>query len=96
MNIAAVAALAHLDLNPDELARLERELPAILEYVAQLNQIDTTGVEPMSQPLLAGAPLREDEVRPGFSQADALANAPRKDEGMFQVPAVVSRAGAGR
>lgn len=96
MNIAAVAALAHLDLTTDEIGRLERELPAILEYVAQLNQIDTTGVEPMSQPLVAGAPLREDEVRTGFSQDEALANAPRKDGGMFQVPAVVSRPGAGR
>lgn len=91
MNIADIAALAHLDLTPEESAAMQRDLASILDYVAQLGQIDTAGVEPMAQPLLAGAPLRADTVRPGFSSAAALANAPAAAQGMFQVPKIIER-----
>ena len=47
--VERVAELANLDLDADEKPRMQRDLNAILEYVAQLNELDTTGVEPMAQ-----------------------------------------------
>lgn len=91
MNVAAIAALAHLDLDPGEASALERDLGAILDYVGQLAAIETAGVEPMAQPLPAAPHLREDVARPGFTPAEALANAPAAGEGMFEVPKIIDR-----
>lgn len=97
MNIAHVAALANLDLEPAEAASLERDLQAILEYVNLLGTIDTAGVEPMTR-VPAGeeaqaqeSPWREDEARSWFSAQQALANAPAARAEMFQVPRIVDR-----
>ncbi|MGH9418292.1 MAG: Asp-tRNA(Asn)/Glu-tRNA(Gln) amidotransferase subunit GatC [Terriglobales bacterium] len=89
MNLDAIAQLAHLELSPEEAAALERDLDAILAYIEQLKQIDVTGVEPMSHPLVAGSPLRDDCARPGFTRADALANAPAQRDGFFEVPGIL-------
>ncbi|HXE30229.1 MAG TPA: Asp-tRNA(Asn)/Glu-tRNA(Gln) amidotransferase subunit GatC [Terriglobales bacterium] len=91
MDIAHIAALAHLDLTPEEASAMQRDLLSILDYVNQLNQIDTQGVEPMAQPLVAGSPLRSDAVQPWFSQAEAMANAPAAAHGMFEVPKILDR-----
>lgn len=101
-DVEHAAALAHLDLTPDELARMQTDLSQILGYVAQLQQLDLAGVEPLAQiaPIAADAPaaeaapdpaarLRADTVREGFSQAQALANAPQSAAGCFQVPRVL-------
>lgn len=94
-DVEHAAALAHLDLTPDELARMQTDLSQILGYVAQLQALDLAGVEPMAQIALAGAAadpasrLRADEAREGFSQAQALANAPQSAAGCFQVPRVL-------
>jgi len=95
IDVAAVAALANLDLSAGEAAALQHDLAAILDYVAQLQKIATDGVEPMSHPLapegLAQTPLRADAPRPWFTPAEALANAPAQAGGMFAVPKVISR-----
>lgn len=91
MDIAHIAALAHLDLTPEEADAMQRDLASILDYVNQLNQIDTQGVEPMAQPLVADPPLRTDAVQPWFTQGEAVANAPAAEHGMFEVPKIIDR-----
>ena len=89
-----VAELANLKLTGEEIARFEKELSGILDHFDKLNEIDTTGVEPMAQVLFeAGetATLREDvPVEPLGNQA-ALANAPQPGAGYFKVPKVIER-----
>jgi aspartyl-tRNA(Asn)/glutamyl-tRNA(Gln) amidotransferase subunit C len=91
INIADIAALANLDLDPSEGARLQRDLEAVLGYVARLSQIPTEGVAPMAQPLAPDAPLRADAARLWFTREQALANAPAARDGMFEVPKIIDR-----
>jgi aspartyl-tRNA(Asn)/glutamyl-tRNA(Gln) amidotransferase subunit C len=85
-----IAALARLRLSPEEEARLAGELSAILDYVRQLEELDVSGVEPMTHALAAGeTPFREDEVLPGLPPDEALANAPARAGNCFQVPRII-------
>ena len=92
--IRRVAELANLALTDDEVTRMTKDLSGILSHVDKLEELDTTGVEPMSQVLFdAGetAALREDRERPSLSNHDALANAPLAGSGYFKVPKVIER-----
>jgi aspartyl-tRNA(Asn)/glutamyl-tRNA(Gln) amidotransferase subunit C len=84
-----VAELARLELAPAEEERLTGQLNAILEYMGQLAEVDTAGVEPTSHVLPLTNVLREDEPRPCLSNAAALANAPDPDQGHFAVPKII-------
>ena len=84
-----VAALAELSLTEDEEKRLASEMTRILDYVAELEAVDTTGVPPMTHVSGALPRLRPDEVREGLSHEDALAAAPRTEHGGFVVPTFV-------
>lgn len=84
-----IATLARLSLGEAEAEALTRQLDAILEYVAQLQNLDTTGVEPTAQLGTASTPMREDEPQPSLSQEAALANAPKSAGGGFVVPKTV-------
>jgi aspartyl-tRNA(Asn)/glutamyl-tRNA(Gln) amidotransferase subunit C len=84
-----VAELARLDLAPGEEQRLTGQLNAILEYMAQLAEVDTTGVEPTSHVLPLTNVLRDDSVHECLSNAEALANAPAADQGHFAVPKII-------
>ena len=75
------------------LNRLTGELSAILEYVEQLNQVDTTDVEPTAHPLHLRNVFRDDEPRPSIGPAAALANAPKSEQTFFRVPKVLDRDG---
>lgn len=98
--VAAVAALANLDLDPSETDLLARQLGDILAYADEVRQIDTTGVPPTAsvvmQPLSpAGtrdAADRADETRPSLDRDEALANAPDPavEAGFFRVPRVIA------
>jgi aspartyl-tRNA(Asn)/glutamyl-tRNA(Gln) amidotransferase subunit C len=85
----AIARLAHLELAPDELARLTRELGDILAYVKQLEEVDVTGVPPTAHVQLERLPLREDVVEPSLARELALREAPRVAMDGFAVPAFV-------
>ena len=89
IDVEKIAELARLRLQPDEAERLGDELGAILDYVAQLQELDTKDVQPTAHFEAKGTPLREDEPRPGLSVEDALANAPDKEGRTFRVPRII-------
>ena len=84
-----VALLARLRLTEDEKARFTTQLNSILEHFEQLQQIDTTEVEPMSHAVPMSNVLREDEVKPSLAPEEALRNAPDSDGDCFRVPRVI-------
>ena len=93
-DVRRVADLANLALTGEEIARMTRDLSGILDHVDKLNELDTSGIEPMAQVLYGGdetATLREDRERPPLSNHDALANAPMPGAGYFKVPKVIER-----
>jgi aspartyl-tRNA(Asn)/glutamyl-tRNA(Gln) amidotransferase subunit C len=84
-----VAKLASLSLSDDEAARFAGELAKIVDYVAQLDALDTSGVPPTAHVQLDRMPLRPDEPRRGLTHEEALAQAPRVEGEGFAVPAFV-------
>jgi aspartyl-tRNA(Asn)/glutamyl-tRNA(Gln) amidotransferase subunit C len=87
--VAWVAHLARLDLSPADRDQLARQLSAILDYVDQLKQVNTDGVEPLAHPLQVHNVFRADEPRPCLTVDEALANAPDRRGDFFGVPAVL-------
>jgi aspartyl-tRNA(Asn)/glutamyl-tRNA(Gln) amidotransferase subunit C len=87
--VARIATLARIKLPPAEQEHLAGELSAILSWIEQLGEIDTTGVEPMSSVVEMKLPMREDEVSDGGCRDAILANAPEAAAGFFAVPKVV-------
>ncbi len=93
--VAHIAALARIRLSPAEAGPLAAELSQILDWVAQLNELDTSRVQPMAGVAASGLPVREDRVSDGDCRAAILANAPRTaaasdgTAGFFAVPKVV-------
>jgi aspartyl-tRNA(Asn)/glutamyl-tRNA(Gln) amidotransferase subunit C len=89
-DVRKVARLARLELSEPDLARMQQQLSAILDYVEQLNQLDTDGAEPLAHPLPVSNVFRPDEEVPSLPPAAALQNAPSKVGDYFGVPAVFS------
>jgi len=87
--VAHIAALARIRLAETELEPLAGELSHILDWVEQLNEVDTTGVPPMASAAAATLPMREDAVTDGGCRDAILGNAPREARGFFTVPKVV-------
>jgi aspartyl-tRNA(Asn)/glutamyl-tRNA(Gln) amidotransferase subunit C len=87
-DVQKVARLARLELSADDLIRMRPQISAILDYVAQLEQLDTTGIEPLAHPLPLQNVFRDDELTPSLSVNDALGNAPSRTGDYFGVPAV--------
>ena len=94
-----VADLASLELTAEELPRMQRDLNNVLDYIAELSELDTTGVEPMAQatealglaPATHGETLRPDTVKPSVDRAAVMAEAPETDGRFFKVPKVIER-----
>ena len=84
-----VARLARLDLDPDEVDRLTRELDAILEAVSKVSELDLADVPPTSHPLDLVNVWAEDVPHTSLSVDDALANAPAREGDLFRVPPTV-------
>ncbi|HVN78652.1 MAG TPA: Asp-tRNA(Asn)/Glu-tRNA(Gln) amidotransferase subunit GatC [Terriglobia bacterium] len=88
-----VAKLANLDITEDEKQVFIGQLNSILEYVEQLNALETVEVEPTIQVVASTAPsthLRSDEPRNTFSQEESLSNGPATGAGHFKVPQVIA------
>jgi len=93
-DVRYVADLAHLELTEEEVKRFLPQLDSILQYVQKLNELDTSGIEPMAQVTYPGsenASFRSDQPHRNFSQEEALANAPERGAGSFKVPRVIER-----
>ncbi len=95
-DVGRVAELAQLELGPDEAARMLHDLNAILDYVAQLNELDTAGVAPLAQvselPGYGGSGvLRADLAEPSTDRAAVMSQAPETDQVFFKVPKVIER-----
>ena len=97
-DVTYVASLANLELTDEERVRMEKDLNAILEYVDQLAELDTSNVSPMSRvsqigtaPQVTADPLRADEPRECLAHEAAMANAPLSDGTFFRVPKVIER-----
>lgn len=88
-----VARLSRLELAPAEVARFQKQLERILDYVAQLNEVDTDAVHPTTHVLSSMKNVfREDEPRPSLSPDEALSNAPDRHQDFFKVPKVIKDA----
>jgi aspartyl-tRNA(Asn)/glutamyl-tRNA(Gln) amidotransferase subunit C len=90
--VAHVARLARLRLDEDELETFTGQLAAVLDHAADLDALDTAGVEPTAHPLPLRNVLREDLPRPGLSRDEVLAGAPVAAEGRFAVPRILGEA----
>ncbi len=84
-----VAELARLSLRPEEVELFTRQLNDILAYVEKLQELETSGVEPLAHVVQVFNAFREDEVREGLALEEALDNAPAREEGSFLVPRVI-------
>ncbi len=88
---AYIAELARLNFSGPELEKMTQELNEILGYIEKLNELDTSTVEPLSHPLEMTNVFREDLAVPSTPQAEALKNAPNKDDSFFRAPKVISQ-----
>jgi aspartyl-tRNA(Asn)/glutamyl-tRNA(Gln) amidotransferase subunit C len=83
-----VANLARLQLTEEEAERFTKDLNAILEFAAKLDELDTSNVPPTSHATDVKNVMREDRNRPSIPRDEALRNAPEEEDGQFKVPAV--------
>lgn len=81
--VKKVAKLANLPLTSEEEDKYSEQLSAILEYVDQLNSVDTSNVEPTFNVTGLNNVMSEDETATSLSQEEALSNAPKKKDNMF-------------
>ena len=98
-DVLHVADLANLELTAEELPRMAKDLNAVLGYIAQMSELDTSAVEPMAQvgqalglkPAVGGETLREDVVKDSVDRGTVMAAAPESDGRFFKVPKVIER-----
>jgi len=88
-DVQYVAKLARLEVTNEEVAKYTQQLANILQYVEQLNQLDTSNVEPLTHPLDMKNVFREDVVVPSLTQQEVLSNAPEPQSGHFKVPKIM-------
>lgn len=87
--VARIASLARLSLDEDESLRVTSQLGAILDYVALLSEVDTTGIEATAHAIPLPTPLREDRAVAAMAPELAVANAPEREGSAFVVPLVI-------
>ena len=84
-----VGILAKLELSDAEKEAAKRDMGRMLDYIDKLDELDTSGVEPMSHVFPVSNVFREDVVENGDEHEKMLANAPKVKDGMYQVPKTV-------
>lgn len=87
--VKRVARLARIAVSDEEAEALRGDLNAILGFVEQLNEVDVTGVEPMTAVIPMTMKMRDDVVTDGGISAKVVANAPERADAFFAVPKVV-------
>lgn len=86
-----IASLAMLNLTEEEVEKYTNQLNDILEYMNQLDELDTENVEPLSHVLDLKNVTRQDVEKPSLSREDGLKNAPVSDQEHFIVPKVIDK-----
>ncbi len=89
IDTAYVANLARMVVSDEEVARFQPQLEQVVKYVAKLQELDVSGIEPTSHAQPLTNVLREDGVREGLTNDQVMANAPASSEGQFLVPKIV-------
>ena len=87
--VARVAALARIDLRPEEVDRLAGELDVIVESIASVREVATPDVPATSHPLPMTNVYRDDVPQPALPVDDVLAGAPEAEDGRFAVPQIL-------
>ncbi len=87
--VKRVARLARIEVSDEEAERMTGELNGILHFVEQLDEVDISGVEPLTSVVEQTMKKRKDEVTDGNRAADIVANAPMSEDHFFMVPKVV-------
>ena len=88
-DVVKVAKLARLDLSPAEIERTTAQLDGMLEHFADMDALDLSQVEPMTQPYPLHNVFREDVVVQGLDREEVLAMAPEAEDGRFRVPPII-------
>ena len=88
-DVAKVALLARFGIEPNDLATFTAQINSIVDYVAQLQELDTTDVEPLAHGIELRNVFRDDVRGPALDREKALANAPQRNQSSFLVPAVL-------
>ena len=87
--VEKIARLARIRVTEEEKVKFASELNGIMQWIEQLQDVDTEGVEPMTSVVDMTLHMREDAITDGGIQEKVLANAPESAEGFFVVPKVV-------
>ena len=87
--IEYVGILAKLELSEEERERAKKDMGELLDYIDKLNELDTTGVEPMSHAFPVNNVFREDIVTNMDDRENMLKNAPEEKDGSYKVPRTV-------
>lgn len=87
--VRRIARLSRIAVTDDEILQLQGKLSAILDFVAQLDEVDVTGIEPMTSVMPMRMKMRADVVTDGEIADQIVANAPASQDGYFVVPKVI-------
>ena len=87
-DVEHVAKLARLELTEEEKEKFTTQLTDVLKYVDQMNEVDTTGVEPMAHAIDFVNVMREDVVKYEQTKEELMKNAPSEENGFFKVPKI--------
>jgi len=85
-----IATLAKLEFNEEEKQEIKQDMNRMLDFIDQLEKVDTEGVEPLIYMLEEETGMRKDEIKQSISQKEALKNAPEKDTDFIKVPKVLN------
>ena len=88
-DVLHIAMLARLKFNDEEIKYFASQLSCIIDYIDQLKEVKTSGVEPTSHVFSIQNVFREDNVKPSLDKEAVLKNAPAKKEGLFKVPRII-------
>ncbi len=87
--VTKIASLARIRVEEDEKAKYAAQIGGIMQWIEQLNAVNTDGVEPLASVMDIALVTRPDVINDGGKQADILANAPEATSGFFAVPKIV-------
>ena len=93
-DVRGIAEYTRIGLSPEEVGRMTADLNAIIDSLAPITEYDLEGVEPTFHPIggLSNV-MRDDEPVCGFSQEEALSNAPKQEDGCFLIPSILGEGG---